>query len=598
MTNNILLIPFILGSLVACTSDKTKNTSETTEPSSEPSTIDTNSPSSEPFEGPVSGSFLSYYQQVDLNNPESYASGFAMFIDPGHSYHFISLCVFESICDDLSLDEVIDVNLTTMYDFESYMPYYVGDISFGGSSMSTSVFEENYGLSIYNTASDFGFAPETGYGVELPEGDAFGSGYSGTADVTTSASIELTSVDPAVDFISGTGFGGGLLPSERSVELTWTASSGSELYLRVDDGINSYIVKTEDDGSYTIDFDALGMTSDGFVSISMLRIVAESLDVNGQDIEVTSLVRQDVFAYLTSQEVVNNPPTDLGDTCDDIGDAVSTGEYAFGGEITSSWNDDVNITCILPGAEESFGSIGADAWVKIDLNTNETLVANYSLGRADGVLYLTDSCSTTPDCLSLSDEVGNVPETVIYTNTGDSASFYLGLDLWESPDGSTPTSLPEAYLLDIWIGTISEAPMVDTCDEAIAANPLTTGTYYYSGSFTGFNNDLDSEGAWTGYEHIGPDSLIPVTIAAGETIEVSFTLEENDAVLYLIDDCSSADGEASAASDNTLNGQEEAFSYTNTSGAPETLYIGFDLWESSDAPAVDNDGYFAIISIK
>ena len=597
MTNKSLILPLVLGSLVACTPDKTTDTSGTTQPSSEPSTIDTNSPASEPFEGPVSGSFLSYHQQIDLNNPEAYASGFGMFIDPSHNYYFIGLCVFESICDDLALDEVVDASLATTYDFDSYMPYYVGDISFGGSSMTTNAFEENYGLSIYNTASDFGFTPNTGYGVELPAGDAFGDGYSGSDDITTSDNIEVTSVDPTTDYIQGSGFGGGLLPAERAVELTWTASSGSDLYLRFEGGDSTYMVKTDDDGSYTIDFDAMGITSDGFVTISMLRVVANSMEINGQDIEVTSLVRQDVFAKLTSQEIINNPP-DLGDTCDDVGDAVSTGEYAFGGEITDAWNADVNITCIVEGAEESYGSVGVDAWVKVDLASNETLIAEYTLGVADGVFYLTNVCSTTPDCLAISDNLGTAPEKIMYTNTGDASTFYLGLDLWEPDDGSAPTSLPEAYLLDMWIGTMSEAPMVDTCDEATAATPLTTGAHYFSGTFSGFNNDLNSEGAWTGYEHVGPDSLIPVTLADGETIDVSFTLEQNDAVLYLIGDCSSASGEAAAAADNPLNGQEEAFSYTNASGADETLYIGFDIWEDESTPYIPGDSYSAIIEIK
>ena len=396
-----------------------------------------------------------------------------------------------------------------------------------------------------------------------------------------------------------------MLPSERSVELTWTADSSSELYLRFDDGVSTYLVKTDDDGSYDIDFDLLGMTSDGFVNISMLRVVAANLEVNGQDIEVTSLVRQDVYAKLTSQEIVDNPP-DLGDTCDTIGDAITTGEHAFGGQIDTTWNDDVNITCALGDVNQdgvvdendSYGSLGVDAWVAVELDSNETVAATYTLGAADGVLYITDTCSNTPNCLELSDVGGNVPEKIFYTNTGDKATFYIGLDLWEPEDGSAPTSLPEAYLLDMWVGTMTEAPMVDTCDEATAAAPVTTGTYYHTGTFAGFNNDLDSEGAWTGYAHVGPDSLIPVTLEDGETLEASLTFTQNDAVLYLIPDCSSASGDVSAAADATLGGQEEAISYTNASGAAETLYIGFDLWEDTDNPHTPGDTYNVVISIK
>jgi len=361
----------------------------------------------------------------------------------------------------------------------------------------------------------------------------------------------------------------------------------------------SYIMKTADDGSYSLDFDAWGLTGDGTATITLMRMVSSSVTVNEQDMDITSLVYQNIYANLSSKEVLDNPPA-VGDTCDDVADPVGSGEYSFGGQVTTDWNDDVNITCILDGAEESYGSIGADGWMTVELNTNETLVASYSLGMADGVLYLTDSCSIDPDCLALSDVGGVVTETIQYTNTGDPMTYYLGLDLWEPPDGSAPTSLPQDYLLDIWIGELTGAPMVDTCDEAMAADPLVAGSYYHGGDFgTEYNNDIDTEGEWTGYDHPGPDSLIPVTLENGQKITATFAFDENDAVLYLIPDCSGTAGvEAAAGADATLNGQSESLSYTNTTGAAETLYLGLDLWENAEAPHVPNDGYSLSIVIQ
>ena len=573
-------------SLLACSGGKDPIEEPASEPS-QPEDTEPTAPGLEAvYEGPVQAAFLIDHQAAGAG--EASTAAYGVFLDSEQPYPNSILCMFYRFCEDFSGD-IVNLSEAASFDFESYLPRYVGEVSLNGSEMTTDVFYENYELRIYFSDS-LSYAAGDSFGLTLPTGEQYPSGYTSEVDIIAPADVAITSHDPAAG-ISGSGFGGGLLADERVIDLAWEAATDTTMLLRVVHNDIGYVTQIDDSGSYTLDFAAWGIVDEGQATVALHRIANSTVTVDEQEVQYTSMSSQFLSTNLTSLEVLDNP-IDTADTCDDYSglNSVGSGEHSFGGLVSPDWTDDVNTTC------SEFGSVGVDAWAKIELGANETIIASYRLGQGDAVLYLTQNCGDE-ECLAFSDLVAPAVETIQYTNdTGGWSSFALGLDLFE--ENGIETVLPDDYLLDIWIGELAEAPLVDTCAEANGAVSTTTGSHYFGGNFSAdFNHDIDTAAnSWTAYDSLGPDGLMPVTLAAGETISASLTFVENDAVLYLLPDC--AGTEAADAADDTVNGQAEEISYTNESGGEETLYLGVDMWENADYPHVPNDSYTLSVTIQ
>ncbi|MEC7987654.1 MAG: hypothetical protein VX278_20975, partial [Myxococcota bacterium] len=580
----VMFFSLILVSFFACNGEKKE---------SFPADSGIKEPSTEPT---WTGEFLLVHEEANTVTQE-YTTVYGVFVDSQTPYWYNSLCMFFQICDEIAEDEIIEITASGRYSFEDYLPQDIGQISFNGVPLSTDLYLDNYGLEIYSNLLPLTYSPSSTYDVELPEGEFVPNGYAGNTNNPTPDIIDITSHD-TMSWIQGNGFGAGLLFSERTLTLEWIPQYES-FYILIHHNDYKYITKTEDDGIYELNFNDWNLSNDGTVSIFLLRMSEAEMLSGEQAIQSINLSTQALYTSLTSQDLVDNPP-EWSDSCSTTTHLtpITTGYHKFGGQITTAWSNDVDTECTLSNGESN-GSAGVDAWTKVRLNAGETIFAGYAVGSSNAVLYLSESCSDHDTCLDISDYGGQTKELIQYTNEDNyPKEYFLGMDL--GGENAAATSLPKDYILDIWIGALSEAPIGDACSTAEVSMPLTTGSHYYKGIFDSFRNDLDSaNNDWTLYGSSGPDAILPVKIEPGEKIQVNFTLEQNDAVIYLIDNCSDEVGTmVKVASDLTINGNPESYVYWNTSGEAERLYVGLDIYETPQEPHIPNDLYTLSVIIE
>jgi len=110
---------------------------------------------------------------------------------------------------------------------------------------------------------------------------------------------------------------------------------------------------------------------------------------------------------------------------------------------------------------------------------------------------------------------------------------------------------------------------------------LTTGYHYFVGGTTAESTDALNLGdgkldSCTGYSSSGPDDILRVRLAPGQTIDaVLDPTAYADTVLYLVTDC----GDPDTCVEGSDSGNPEEVSYTSKSG--EVLYLVVDAYMSS-----------------
>ena len=120
------------------------------------------------------------------------------------------------------------------------------------------------------------------------------------------------------------------------------------------------------------------------------------------------------------------------------------------------------------------------------------------------------------------------------------------------------------------------SPEGNTCDDAIVLTATATET----GSFLGYTHNFNTAGTsgCTGYGATGPDAVFEIELAAGQNLNVSYTLTGGDASLYIVTDCAAPTTTCLVGADNTFTGGTETVSYTNGGATAQTVYVVLDAY--------------------
>ena len=234
----------------------------------------------------------------------------------------------------------------------------------------------------------------------------------------------------------------------------------------------------------------------------------------------------------------------------------------------------INFDDLNPGPAGCAGvdSAGADAMVKVEIPDGQRLFAETSGTHA---IYLMTDCSDARTCV---DGTAEGPLTFL-NDTGRDIEAYVVID--------DLTGRPPTTITDVTIDIQPPYPLPDTCDEAIAFDPLVMGDELAVwGDLETYANDLDLSDpgpSCAPYATWGREAMVPVRLEAGETVEVTMTAPGSDPVLYFLTDCADTSTSLICA-DDTIQDEPETLSYTNETGAPIDGYIILDTLSLIDGP--------------
>jgi hypothetical protein len=241
-------------------------------------------------------------------------------------------------------------------------------------------------------------------------------------------------------------------------------------------------------------------------------------------------------------EITNSAPAE-GFSCDAPVDVTSLTSWS------GSYTDYADL---WDGGSGCMYASGAEVWFTAVVQPGHCFFLEQT-STTDVVIHRVDSCSST-DCSYSSD----TPEEIgLYNDTGGTVTLLLVVERYYS--GSTGSIQVE----------VSNGPPPEgyTCEDAVDATSLSS----WSGNFSDYA-DLWDGGSGCLYAS-GPEIWFTAVVAAGDT----FTLENTswtDVVLHRVGGC--GESTCSWSSDYT-----EHFSYTNTSGAPETVFLIVEKYSGS-----------------
>jgi hypothetical protein len=122
------------------------------------------------------------------------------------------------------------------------------------------------------------------------------------------------------------------------------------------------------------------------------------------------------------------------------------------------------------------------------------------------------------------------------------------------------------------------------------------GRYWFTADLsTGFAGDYNPNqaqtcsdrhvtvGANSGVQGPGPDAAYTVLLQNGQSIRAAAESETSDAVLYLVDSCTTV-STCRAAADIFGPADTDSLRYTNTTGAPQTLNLILDVFDPTQTP--------------
>ncbi|MBS1153220.1 MAG: hypothetical protein H6Q89_4918, partial [Myxococcaceae bacterium] len=266
-------------------------------------------------------------------------------------------------------------------------------------------------------------------------------------------------------------------------------------------------------------------------------------------------------------------PPPAGETCQNAGTAIAA-TILLTGETTVGYSD--NYSTAGPGC--GFATMpGADRAYLVTVGPGQRLTATatpaaFDIG-IDLVLGPATSCDANPRvCLDGDDDgASGAAETVTYTNSTVAAqSIYVIIDSYSTSGAGT-------YGLNLVLDT---PPTGDICS---APTPILMSGTLLTETTTGFSNNYAPNSAnvsCTGDENAGLDRVYSVTLNAGQVLTVTADpIASDDVGVYLI---------ASPATNCTLNptcldGSDTGFddtaevaTYTNATGATQTVFIVID----------------------
>ncbi len=252
---------------------------------------------------------------------------------------------------------------------------------------------------------------------------------------------------------------------------------------------------------------------------------------------------------------------DAADTCSLAGATAPIGAGRYYGDLTG-FTDDLD-----PGSGGCtvFAAEGGEGIIPIQLPASSQVTIDVQMPGLDPSIYLVDDCDDADTCFLGVDAGDGAGEVLRWVNPGAATSAFLVVDGYGASTGP--------FTLDIQHQAMTELTVADTCSEAMSASSVTSGIYF--GTTSGLTDVLDpGDGGCTGYEALAEDGIVPITLADGESVKLEYTLAGEDASIYLLTDCNSA-ATCIVGADESV-GDSEELSYSNTSGAEQTLYVVLD----------------------
>ncbi|MEZ4236061.1 MAG: hypothetical protein R3F59_07850 [Myxococcota bacterium] len=327
----------------------------------------------------------------------------------------------------------------------------------------------------------------------------------------------------------------------------------------------------KDDGYFELDADSLGLSGTTedltFLFTRWLRT-----DVNYKGHSVKFIASSE--AYFTGQyiQVGSRDFLSTPDECTEAEGRAALEAGNWWGYLGNSVNADYTANCLNGGFDA--GSAGRDGVFRIDIQPKHSIGIEYNTFDESASIYLASSCNNVENnsCFVGNDTSPdpNTSEYVQYFNPDDEMrSVYVVLDTTESG--------PTVYTLDMTDDELGPPDMYDNCADAQAAlsssQTLQAANYY--ADFTAYTNTLNpGSGGCTGTSLPGPESMVPVTLQSGETLQVNVSMPTGDPAVYLLYNCQNTVS-CTVGADDSL-GSSEAVTYQNQSAGTENLYIVVD----------------------
>lgn len=123
-------------------------------------------------------------------------------------------------------------------------------------------------------------------------------------------------------------------------------------------------------------------------------------------------------------------------------------------------------------------------------------------------------------------------------------------------------------------------PLEDRCMTAHGLPPLQSGRYWGALAAAGMSDRLSNVVGCTGWPAFGAEGFARVELQPMQYITVAHTLLDDDASVYLVEDCTRGDT-CVAGADDAGPSMPEYLSYFNNGDEPRTLFLGLDGHEST-----------------
>lgn len=410
---------------------------------------------------------------------------------------------------------------------------------------------ENNGLTIYYNNNAGTVPPADGSLVLAFAGGALGDF---TADdvVAVPDPIEVLNFDPTRPQTL----------TQDPFTLNWTPGLRGDVYLSVTSETVSRLYWLEDNGTFELDVDTLGLADEDAVTLTLARWTRSSLDHDGARIEF--LVQDEQVIRATYRDLPNRTPIEVADDCTTAAllPAVQSGSYYA--RVQDAANDYAPSGCVT-------GGNGPDVFLRAELNPDGEISVQEQLLGANAVAYLMTDCGDFGTCVDgANNAVTNNAETVTWVNTTNTVQdVYLGFD-------STAAPLDDLLLINVDIVQVNQDTLVDSCAEAIYNPPITSnppGTSRHVGNITTFHNYTDPAGA-CGVNGPAAEGMVKVELQSNQTLTADVFMPGADPVLYVLYNCAvSASCPVGSDADAT---SDESLTYQNLTPFAEVLYLVVD----------------------
>lgn len=188
---------------------------------------------------------------------------------------------------------------------------------------------------------------------------------------------------------------------------------------------------------------------------------------------------------------------------------------------------------------------------------------------------VTSTCDLDIAVLSACDEAAAscliVVDTGVSTNVPVSGDFYFVIDGYAGASCAFTFTITE----------VTPPPPVDFCQYVV---PLACTDSQLAGDTCTGQNLIKTNWACTGYTENGLENYYAITLNPGGDFAATVTFASKDAALYVFDGCVEPFTCLTGA-DDTVTGQPETVSYTNSGTVPQTVYLVIDSYGTASCGA-------------